>query len=156
MNIEHPGNHHNVKSIPTEVINGVVSCRFSLTKIYLRISVTVYLNVKHPWTCYQTGYFIIQVFTIVFQVSGAWIAGGRISFLLNVLVTSGCWLVDVKTLEEAVVNIVYISLLPSEDLNSSAMAPVRQVVFVLSWVVGTVLIYLQLLKGFLSLHSIRV
>ena len=67
--------------------------------------------------------------------------GGNISFLLNVLVTSGCWLVDVKTLEEAAVNIVYISLLPSADLNSSAMAPARQVVFVLSRGVVIVLIY---------------
>ena len=46
-----------------------------------------------------------------------------------------------KTLEEAVVNIAYISLLPSADLNSSDMAPVRQVVFVLSRVVVIVLIY---------------
>ena len=141
-----------------------MSCGFPLTKVYLGRSLTIYLNVNHPWTCYQTGYFIIQLFAIIFQESGVWIAGGNISFLLNVLVTSGCWLDDVETLEEAAVNIVYISLLPSADLNSSAMAPVRQVVFVWSWDYVTVLINVESslkrvfpntisnLKGFQSLH----
>ena len=53
------------------------------------------------------------------------VAGGRMSVFLAVLLNSDCWFVAPATLSEALVYIEYRSLLPSADLNSSAMAPFK-------------------------------